>query len=166
MAVLEPAQAGDIEICMDIMREGRRFQQEQGFIQWTDRYPGTETIQNDIRNKTGYLLKTDGRIAGYMCVDFAGEPDYADIAGSWRSDGPYAVVHRLAFQRQFRGIGLAAAAFALIENLCVENGIYTVRADTDFQNKRMWHLLKKNGFEYCGSVVIQGSEKLAFDKLL
>ena len=41
----------------------------------------------------------------------------------------------------------------------------SLRADTDFPNERMQHVLEKNGFEK-GVVVFQGSGKLAYDKTL
>ncbi|GFI43543.1 hypothetical protein IMSAGC018_01217 [Lachnospiraceae bacterium] len=36
MNVLELAQMNDLEICMDIIKDGKNFQNEQGFTQWTD----------------------------------------------------------------------------------------------------------------------------------
>lgn len=166
MRVLEPARMNEIEQCMDIIEEGKKFQKEQGFTQWTDDYPNMDTLRGDIRNSKGYVLKVDGRIAGYMCIDFDGEPAYRDIQGKWRADEPYAVVHRMAFHKEFRGMGLADTAFMLIGELCTENDVRYIRADTDFPNKRMQHILKKNGFENCGTVIFQGSGKLAFDKII
>lgn len=166
MSVLELAQMKELELCMDIIEEGKNFQKEQGFTQWTEDYPNIDTIRNDIQKEKGYVIKIDNRIAGYMCIDFDGEPAYTNIQGAWRAEAPYAVIHRMAFQKGFRGIGLTGIAFALIEKLCIQKGIYYLRVDTDFPNKRMQHILKKNGFVHCGDIVFQGSEKLAFDKLL
>ena len=166
MELLELAKMDEIDVCMDIFMDGKRVQNEQGFIQWTEDYPNKDTIQSDIENAKGYVLKVNHRIAGYMCIDFDGEPAYADIQGEWRSNKPYAVIHRLSFKKEFQGIGLADTAFMLIEQLCIQNGISYIRADTDFSNMRMQHVLSKNGFENCGRIFFQGSEKLAFDKLL
>lgn len=166
MYTLELARLNDIALCYEIIREGRAFQKEQGFEQWTETYPNQDTILNDIQSQKGYVIKSNGDIAGYMCIDFSGEPAYADIKGEWRRDTPYAVVHRMAFRKKYRGTGLAGIAFKLIEELCVKNDVRNIRVDTDFSNARMQHLLKKNGFINCGVIVFQGSEKLAFDKLL
>lgn len=125
-----------------------------------------EILKRDIEIGKGYLLKIDGENAGYMCIDFDGEPAYDDILGKWRTDGAYAVVHRMAFKRECTGKGLADTAFGLIEKLCTENGVFCIRVDTDPENKRMQHVLKRQGFESCGVIVFQGSEKLAFDKIL
>lgn len=166
MLTLELAKATEIELCGGIIQEGRQFQREQGFVQWTDDYPNMDTIRGDVAAGTGYVLRVDGAIAGYMCLDFAGEPAYADIEGKWGAEQPYAVVHRMAFSRKFRGTGLVDAAFALIEKLCLERGVAYIRVDTDFPNKRMQHILSKNGFTRRGTIVFQGSGKIAYDKLL
>ena len=72
----------------------------------------------------------------------------------------------MAFHPRFRDKGLADITFGLIEKLCLSKKIHCIRVDTDFPNKRMQHILEKNGFSQCGIIVFQGSGKLAYDKLL
>ena len=143
MNTLENAQLDDYEICNHIIDMGKEFQRDQGFVQWTKDYPNKEIIYNDIKSKKGYVVKVDGVIAGYMCIDFENEPAYDDIKGKWRTETPYAVVHRMAFDKTFRGMGLAGITFKLIEDLCIQNNIRAIRVDTDFQNKCMQHILEK-----------------------
>lgn len=166
MNTLEAARPNELDACWEIIREGRAFQNEQGFVQWTEDYPNRETLRQDIEEGKGFVLKVDGTIAAYMCVDFDGEPAYADIKGRWETEEPYAVVHRMAFAAAFRGRGLAADTFALIERLCLSQGVRSLRADTDFPNLRMQHVLEKCGFVRRGVVIFQGSGKLAYDKTL
>ena len=165
MNTLEVAKPQDLELCWQIINEGREFQRAQGFVQWDDTYPTVDLIREDIKIGKGYVLKIDGVIAGYMFIDFSGGPAYLNIKGEWRSDEKYAVVHRMAFSKDFQGKGLSGIAFELIEKLCLENGVKYIRMDTDFPNKRMQHVMTKNGFVNCGIIVFQG-EKLAYDKLL
>lgn len=166
MYSLEIAKINDLELCYKIVDAGRKFQQEQGFTQWTEDYPNFETIKNDINAKKGYVLKSDGIIAGYMCIDFDGEPAYNNIQGQWQTGEPYAVVHRMAFSKEFRGQGLANIAFGLIDELCLSKNVESIRVDTDFPNKRMQHILQKNGFIERGVIIFQGSGKIAYDKIL
>ncbi|HJB82147.1 MAG TPA: GNAT family N-acetyltransferase [Candidatus Mediterraneibacter intestinavium] len=166
MNILESANNSDIDVCWDILADGRRFQREQGFVQWTDDYPNRDTVKDDILSQKGYVLKVDGAIAGYMCIDFSGEPAYESINGSWRSEKNYAVIHRMAFRKIFCGKGLSEASFSLAEKLCIEQGVDYLRIDTAYPNKRMQHILEKNGFKYCGVIKYQGSERLAYDKFL
>ena len=56
-----------------------------------------------VQAGTGYVIRVDGTLAGYLSIGFSGDPDYAKIRGSWRLDAPYAVVHRMAFSGKFRG---------------------------------------------------------------
>ena len=41
-----------------------------------------------------------------------------------------------------------------------------MRADTEYPNERMQHVLKKNGFVLCGEIFYQGGGRLAYDKML
>ena len=153
MYTLELAQESDASLCYEVIEAGRAFQKEQGFEQWTSSYPNFDTIVEDIQCQKGYVIKNDGDIIGYMCIDFSGET-------------PYAVIHRMAFSQKARGKGIAGIAFDLIERFCLEQGVRNIRVDTDFPNKRMQHILEKQGFVHCGVIVFQGGEKLAYDKLL
>ena len=112
------------------------------------------------------MVKIGDRIGAYMCIDFAGEPAYNRIQGKWHTGEPYAVVHRMAFGREFRGIGLTGRGFPLIERLCLEKQVTSIRVDTDFPNHRMQHILEKYGFQKCGTIYFQGGEKIAYDKIL
>ena len=166
MKTLVPAKMDELAICYAIIDEGRTFQKEQGFVQWTDDYPNMDTIRDDIQDQKGFVIKDNGVIAGYMCIDLDGEPAYINIDGQWAAEEPYAVVHRMAFSRDFRGTGLADEAFRLIGEFCTSRGVDYIRVDTDFPNKRMQHILEKNGFTRRGTVIFQGSGKIAYDKIL
>lgn len=166
MYSLELAKLGDEEKCYSIIKEAKQFQKEQGFTQWTDDYPNQETIQQDIQTEKGYVVTCDKQIAGYLCIDFSGEPAYENIEGKWNTDLPYAVIQRMAFSKEFRNRGLSGITLSLIENLCLSKNIKSIRVDTDFPNKRMQHILEKNGFSKSGVIVFQGSGKLAYDKTL
>ena len=166
MVELTLAQPVEAEDCYKIIDFGRKFQQEQGFTQWTDDYPNYQTIKVDIRDSKGFVVKVDGALAGYMCIDFDGEPAYDDIDGAWRSSDPYAVVHRMAFAPDFCGKGLSGSTWDLIKDYCRDRGVDYIRVDTDFPNERMQHVLEKNGFVRCGVITFQGSGKIAYDQIL
>ena len=166
MYTLEPAKMNELDLCIAILREGRDFQQEQGFTQWTDDYPNPALIENDIKEQQGYLFKIDGEAAGYMYLSFDGDPTYPSIEGKWLSDLPYIVIHRIAFARRFAGRGLSSAAFGAVEKLSESRGIHSVRIDTDKKNQRMQHVLTKNGFTFCGYVLFDGDKKWAYEKLI
>ena len=97
MYLLELAQLKDTANYYAIIKAAKEFQREQGFIQWTDDYPNMDTIRDDIQDQKSFVIKDNGVIAGYMCIDLDGEPAYINIDGQWAAEEPYAVVHRMAF---------------------------------------------------------------------
>ena len=108
----------------------------------------------------------DGRPAGYVCIDFNGEPAYNTLSGSWLSSQPYVVLHRLALSPSFRGRGLAASVFQAAEKMARSKDVHSFKVDTDSPNQIMRHILEKQGFVYCGTICFDNSEKIAFEKLL
>ena len=60
MYTLELAREADVQRCGEILDEGRAFQRAQGFVQWTEDYPNTNTIREDIQNRKGYVIRFDG----------------------------------------------------------------------------------------------------------
>ena len=163
---LRQATMADASTAVDILHSARDFQREQGFVQWPDGYPDHTDVQNDIEEGNGYVLLVDEQIAGYMYIGFDGDPAYPQVKGAWHSDLPYAVVHRMGIGGDFRGKGLADKAFSLVAHFCLDRGIFNLRIDTDEANKRMQHILKKNGFSYCGTVIQGNGDRMAFDKIL
>lgn len=160
------AAESEISRCFEILNEGRDFQRQQGFAQWPDGYPPRSAVAEDVRTGKGYVVKEDGEIACYMYIGLDGDPAYPEIKGAWHSDAPYAVVHRLAMASAFRNRGLADQVFALIAAHCRQIGYLNIRIDTDGANLRMQHVLIKNGFSYCGTVIQGGGDRMAFDKQL
>ncbi len=165
MVFLEKAKKEDAARCLEILADGRAFQREQGFVQWGDNYPNADTVCSDIEKNIAHLLTVDGETAGYLCIDFDGDPEYATIEGEWGNDEPYAVVHRLAISSDYRGCGLADKAFSLVQEMCLEKNVHTIRVDTDFPNKRMQHIVKKNGFVERGIVTLTNGRRIAYDKI-
>ena len=163
---LEKAAIQDAPACAAILNSGRMFQREQGFVQWADDYPNLDSVLADIEAGNAHILKADGQIAGYLYISFDGDPAYNYIKGAWRTQAPYAVIHRVAFAEQYRGMGLSEAAFSLAEDFILSYGVRSVRIDTHHRNKRMQHVLAKNGFVLCGEVQMRGEPRLAYDKRL
>ena len=64
MYTIQQAQEKDVPECYDIICQGREFQKQQGFVQWTDDYPNMFTISDDISAGCGYVLSAGGEIAG------------------------------------------------------------------------------------------------------
>ena len=158
----------EFDQAMKLIEQGRSFLKSQGIDQWQQGYPDEACIRRDIQAEKGYFLTDGTAIAGYLCLDFDGEPSYRGIKGQWltEADAPYLVIHRLAFDSAFRGHGLTKAVFGLAEQLCMERQIFSIRVDTDGDNKIMQRVFQKIGFVYCGTIWFEGGDRLAYEKKL
>ena len=145
------------------IEDARVYHSLCGFVQWHPEYPTLQTIKDDIEKGIGYVFSDGNDIYGYCCIIVGDEPAYHVIDGAWKTDRPYAVVHRMAFSQQSRGNGLSGNAFALIKDFCIKNGIDAIRVDTQDENKVMQHILEREGFQYCGLVTFDGGPKLAYE---
>lgn len=151
---------------MEIINEAKTFLKESGVDQWQTGYPDQTTIDADIETQNGYVLEDNGRVIAYFYVTYGIEEFQKHINGAWKSDLPSSAIHRMAIDNSYKGKGLADSCFRFAENLSMEKGYFSVKLDTDADNGRMRHVLEKNGYEYCGIVRFDNSDKVAYEKIL
>ena len=163
---LRTAAPEDLGKIMELIDQAKAFLKRNGVDQWQNGYPDQTCIEEDIRKGRGYLCIQDQDVVGYVCIDFEGEPAYDTLDGKWLSIQPYVVVHRLALDASVRGRGLASQVFEAAECLARLRGVHSFKVDTDNDNQIMKHLLEKNGFQFCGTICFDNSEKIAFEKLI
>lgn len=158
----------DANSIMNIIKQAQDYFKEKGINQWQDNYPNAETVKNDIRNRNGYVLLRDNNVVGTAVVSFDGEKNYESIYnGEWASSGEYAVIHRIAIDESYKGIGLSFVIIKNIEKICLNKGVYSIKIDTHKENVSMQRMLLKNGFQYCGIIYLDDkSKRLAFEKTL
>ncbi len=160
--ILRNARADEAHKAYQCIEDARSYHKSLGFVQWYPGYPTVQTIQEDIEAGIGYVFEADD-VYGYCCIVIGDEPAYHVIEGAWKTDKPYAVVHRMAFSQKSRGKGLSRQAFALIKKFCTEHGVEAIRIDTQEENKVMQHVLEREGFAYCGLITFNGGPKLAYE---
>jgi RimJ/RimL family protein N-acetyltransferase len=158
------AEQKDLNTAMAMIDAAKKYLHDCGVDQWQTGYPDKECIRNDILHQKGYFAEEDGQKIGYMCIDFDGEPAYDHLRGTWHTEEPYVVVHRMAFSEDARGRGLSLSVFHLIEEYARGKNIHSFRVDTDEDNHKMKHILAKNGFTYRGTIWFDNSVKIAYDK--
>lgn len=158
----------DLKSIIDIIKHAQDHLKEQGIDQWQDGYPNAEVIGEDIDDGNSYVLLKGNIIIGTVAVSFDGEKTYNNIhKGKWITQGQYGVIHRLAINKHYRGLGFAKEILKYIEKLTLDNGIKSIKVDTHKNNQFMQKLLEKNGFVYCGIIHLEdGNERLAFEKKL
>jgi GNAT superfamily N-acetyltransferase len=134
--------------------------------QWQDGYPNPDVIQNDIDKNAGFVLTEGDIIIGYSAVLINDEPAYENIKGNWLSKGDFVVFHRVAISEKHLGKGLAKKLMNFIEDFAISNNIYSVKADTNFDNFAMIAIFEKLDYSYCGEVHFRGSARKAYEKVI
>lgn len=164
--VFRKATLADVAEIWTILQDAIRRRKEDGSKQWQDGYPNPETIRQDIGNGVGFVLDTGDAITGYCAVLINDEPAYDNIQGAWLTDGDFVVFHRVAVAQEHSGKGLSYKLMEAIEAFARDNAIRSIRADTNFDNLAMMRVFDRMGYTYCGDVLLRGSPRRAYEKVL
>ena len=159
--IIRKTKISDLADCEMIYASARKFMAEAGNPnQWNGAYPGIPEILADIAAGTGYVCEDEGEVVAVFHYSVGDDPTYKKIYdGEWKSDEPYAVIHRVAVKHHGRGI------IDFIFHECFEASPH-LRIDTHRDNVPMQRVLKRCGFEYCGIIYLaSGDERLAFEKV-
>lgn len=160
------ATSSDISDIMKIIGEAKVQMAREGKHQWDSSYPSRTHIENDIQAGAAYVIDHANQLLAYGATIFTGEPAYNKIQGSWLSEGPYVVLHRLAVAEAAKGNGVGLLFIQETERLALTAGIHNFRVDTNHDNERMLRLLDKAGFTHCGTICYPQGSRMAFEKML
>nr|WP_315196300.1 GNAT family N-acetyltransferase [uncultured Flavobacterium sp.] len=160
------ATASEIPAIWDILQQAIARRKKDGSEQWQDGYPNSEVVKKDVEAGYGFVLTDGETIIGYTAVLINDEPEYVKIKGEWLSNNDFVVFHRVALSENYLGKGLAKKILKYIEEFALSNNIYSVKADTNFDNIAMLNIFEKSGYKYCGKVYFRGGERKAFEKTL
>lgn len=160
------AEISEIAPIWDILQHAIQRRKEDGSNQWQDGYPNPEVIRKDIENEHGFVLTEAETIIGYTAILINDEPQYAKIDGKWLTNDDFVVFHRVAIAEKQLGKGLATKMIQYIEDFAQKNNIYSVKADTNFDNIAMMKIFEKSGYTLCGEVYFRGSPRKAYEKVL
>ena len=167
--IFRQAQSCETDRIMQIIRQAQARMHAAGSRQWQDGYPAPGHISADIGRNRGYVLCKPGvegplSVIAYGAVVFDGEPAYGAIDGAWLTGGDYVVLHRLAVADGEKGRGVAAEFMRRTEALARGRGVGSFRVDTNFDNRYMLRMLERLRFAYCGKIIYESGERLAFEK--
>jgi GNAT superfamily N-acetyltransferase len=156
----------EIQAIWEILKQAIARRKQDGSEQWQDGYPNLQSVQNDVEKGHGFVLTEGETIIGYTAILINDEPEYAKIKGEWLSNTDFVVFHRVALSEGYLGKGLAKKMLEYIEEFALNNNIFSVKADTNFDNIAMLKIFEKSGYKYCGKVYFRGGERKAFEKVL
>ncbi|TKC00132.1 GNAT family N-acetyltransferase [Pedobacter cryophilus] len=160
------ATLNEIPQIWEILQKAIQRRKEDGSNQWQDGYPNPEVIKNDMEKEAGFVLTGNEKVIGYCAVFINDEPAYANIEGKWLTNDDFVVFHRVAIAEDYLGKGLAKEMMRFIEDFALGHNIYSVKADTNFDNLAMMKSFEKAGYTYCGDVYFRGSARKAYEKVL
>jgi ribosomal protein S18 acetylase RimI-like enzyme len=150
----------DLPELMKLMRRVVPAMLATGNLQWDDSYPNEAVFQRDIDLAQLWVADAATSIAGIAAVTMDQELDYAQVG--WDINEPAIVVHRLAVDPAFRGVGVATALMQKAEEIAVERGITFLRVDTNTHNEATQRLFPKLGYELAGEISLQIRPGLRF----
>lgn len=151
----------DFGVIMELYEAARAFMEKHNNPnQWGTCYPSEDLIQMDIVQEKCYVCIDGEAIVGTFYFALESDETYEKIYhGTWLSEEPYGVVHRITSLIGSKGV----ASYCL--KWCFSQ-IGNIRIDTHKDNIPMQKLLDKNGFIYCGIIYLKdGSERIAYQKI-
>ena len=160
------AEIADVTSIWEILQHAIIRRREDGSNQWQDGYPNVNVIQNDIERGTGFVLVDGDTIVGYCAVMINDEPAYAGIQGKWLTNDDFVAIHRVAISEKHLGKGFAKKMMTAVEDYAISKGIWSIKADTNFDNFAMMSIFDKLGYIYCGEVYFRNSPRRAYEKVL
>ena len=160
------ATENDFPSIWEIILQAKQQMQAENRCQWNENYPIPATIYGDIEKGIGYVLEHEGQVIAYSAISFDEDPAYKSISGKWLTESPYIVIHRIAVSDTMKNKGIATKMLQEAEQLAVSNGIFSMRADTKYDNNQMLKVFQKLGMQYCGEVLMRGEPRKAFEKII
>jgi predicted amidohydrolase/predicted GNAT family acetyltransferase len=133
---IEKAQLADLEELFQIYLNGKDELNKNGLFQWTENYPTSSIIENDIIKGVLYTLKNNHEIIGAININEEQDLEYQTVP--WEFDNSKVlVIHRLVVNPKHQGQGYARILMDFAENFASENGYTSIRLDAYSPNKRV-----------------------------
>ena len=156
------ASSDDLGRVMEIYDVARSFMRANGNdVQWVNGYPSRELVEKDLVNGNLLVCEHAGEVAAVMAFIKGPDRTYSLIEdGSWLSDLPYFVVHRLAVGMPGLGLGGHCLRWAVDEAARLGCDL---RCDTHELNVPMRRALARAGLVPCGIIYVEdGTPRMAF----
>lgn len=169
MSRIRKANVSDLDLIWPIVEKAIEKRRLEGSNQWQDGYPNPNAISEDIEKGYGYVLlaKDSPTIIGYAALIYEVEPAYEELQTGWLTSGiPYAVIHRMATLQTPSEKGLGTLFMEALAQKSKDDGLKSMRVDTNFDNTAMLRILDKLNYSYAGEVYFRGSARKAFEKIL
>lgn len=160
------ANENDALVIWEILQDSIERRKKDGSTQWQGGYPNFSTVKSDIEHGFAYVLEQNKNIFATSALIFNNEPTYENIDGKWLTNGDFLVIHRVGISNKMAGKGLITKFFELIEQFALDKQVFSIKADTNFDNLAMLRIFEKLDYTYCGEIQVYDGKRKAFEKIL
>src|SRR5690606_36497767 len=158
----------DLDSIMMIIGQAQAYFRENRINQWQNDYPYVDIIKADIEKGYTTVVLIEVKIVAKACITIDGKRYYErtyDTKCILYCN--YVVNQRLAFDQDYKCTGLAIKFIKIVEQMCLDKGVKSIRVVTHENNVSMQKVLQKNNFTHCGHILVSNGEKrIAFEKIL
>lgn len=151
----------ELDAVMEVYAYARKFMAaHDNPNQWKNNKPSREQIESDIKRGHHYVCEENGQIAAVFYFAHETDPTYVKIYdGAWLNEEDYSVVHRIASSGIVKGAGSFCMEWASAQSS-------NLKIDTHADNYVMQNMLKKCGFQQCGTIYLENGEpRIGFQKI-
>jgi len=153
--VIDLAHINQLNEIIDIFRECKKNMENENIFQWTDNYPNTNHILQNINDGSLFSLTQGDKCVGVITIDNFESPEYKSI--NWQDkNGKILVIHRLAVHPLSQKQGFAKEIMDFAENFAFNNGFTSIRLDAFRGNPRALKFYENRGYEKRGEVNFPG----------
>jgi len=128
--------------------------QNSGSDQWDEFYPDIQTITDDLKKNSLYVLRDGEKYIGMVVLNEKQDNEYKTVNWSGGNDSVL-VIHRLCVHPDWRGKGLANRLMDFAEDYAAINGFKSIRLDAYSVNPAAVGLYNKRGYRKVGHVFFQ-----------
>ena len=148
---IEVGQLPDLEEVFQIYLNAKLELERNGIYQWVKSYPTKTIIENDLKNKVLFVLKSSTNIIGAINISTDQESEYQKV--EWKFDDTQVlVIHRLVINPDHQRNGYAQRLMDFAENYAAANKYTSIRLDAYSQNARVLEFYQKRNYDIRGEV--------------
>lgn len=136
-----------------------------GIDQWDAIYPDFDIIQKDIMENQAFGYFNNELLIGYVAINEHFDLEYNALNWMYYDDKPL-IVHRLAVDSKFQGMGIAKALIIFVENKAKNEGYKTIRLDAFSYNQNALGLYRALGYHLAGSINLRKGLFYCFEKMI
>jgi ribosomal protein S18 acetylase RimI-like enzyme len=138
---------------------------QNGIDQWDDIYPNFNSIETDILKKQAFGYFKMEQFIGYIAINESFDKEYNALNWKYPDNKPL-IVHRLAVNPKFQGMGIAKELMGFAEIKAKNEGYISIRLDAFSNNPKAIRFYHGLGYRFVGEVIFRKGIFHCFEKMI